>query len=63
MNNEILHGTWYEKKLENPDVTEEMFKMVHAHNPDAKLFLNEYDIVARGIHTTVSLIMYLNYFV
>ncbi|XP_025102300.1 uncharacterized protein LOC112568938 [Pomacea canaliculata] len=51
VNNENLHGQWFQEKLQDIDYDLELFRMVHAADPDAKLFLNDYNVVAQGAAT------------
>lgn len=44
LNNEMIHGNYYEDRL-GPDITKQMFQWAHNGDPDAKLFLNDYDIL------------------
>lgn len=44
LNNEMIHGNYYADRL-GPQITLEMAKWVHAEDPDAKLWLNDYDIL------------------
>ncbi|MBN1821827.1 MAG: endo-1,4-beta-xylanase [Prolixibacteraceae bacterium] len=44
LNNEMIHGNYYEKRL-GPEITKQMAQWVHNGDPDAKLFLNDYDIL------------------
>jgi len=44
LNNEMVHGNYYEERL-GPMITKEMAEWVHNGDPDAKLFLNEYDVL------------------
>ena len=43
LNNEMIHGNYYEERL-GPDITKKMTEWVHKGDPDAKLWLNDYDI-------------------
>ena len=43
LNNEMVHGNYYEDRL-GPDITKKMTEWVHLGDPDAQLYLNEYDI-------------------
>ena len=43
LNNEMVHGNFYEDRLGN-DITKLMAQWAHNGDPDAKLFLNDYDI-------------------
>lgn len=54
VNNEMLHGNWYATKLNDPNYTKEVFKTVHGIDPNVKLFLNDYSVVAGGASTDVS---------
>lgn len=45
VNNENLHGDWYEKATGNANITAKMFHDVHAVDPKVKLFLNDYGIM------------------
>jgi len=44
LNNEMVHGNYYEERL-GPEITKKMAEWVHNGDPDAKLFLNDYDIL------------------
>jgi endo-1,4-beta-xylanase len=44
LNNEMVHGNYYEDRL-GPDITKQMAEWVHNGDPDAKLYLNDYDIL------------------
>ncbi len=44
LNNEMVHGNYYEDRL-GPEITREMAEWAHNGDPDAKLFLNDYDIL------------------
>jgi GH35 family endo-1,4-beta-xylanase len=44
LNNEMIHGNYYEDRL-GPDITKLMAQWVHNGDPDAKLWLNDYDIL------------------
>jgi GH35 family endo-1,4-beta-xylanase len=44
LNNEMVHGNYYEDRL-GPEITKQMAEWVHNGDPDAKLFLNDYDIL------------------
>jgi endo-1,4-beta-xylanase len=43
LNNEMVHGNYYEDRL-GPDITKLMAQWAHNGDPEAKLFLNDYDI-------------------
>jgi len=44
LNNEMIHGNYYEDRL-GPDITKLMAQWVHNGDPDAKLWVNDYDIL------------------
>jgi len=44
LNNEMIHGNYYEERL-GPDITKLMAQWAHNGDPDAKLWLNDYDIL------------------
>ena len=44
LNNEMIHGNYYEDRL-GPDITKLMAQWAHNGDPDAKLFVNDYDIL------------------
>lgn len=44
LNNEMIHGNFYEERL-GPDITKRMAEWAHNGDPDAKLWLNDYDIL------------------
>ncbi len=44
LNNEMIHGNYYEERL-GPEITKQMAQWAHNGDPEAKLFLNDYDIL------------------
>jgi GH35 family endo-1,4-beta-xylanase len=44
LNNEMIHGNYYEDRL-GPDITRQMAQWAHNGDPDAKLYLNDYDVL------------------
>jgi len=44
LNNEMIHGNYYEDRL-GPDITKLMAQWAKNGDPDAKLYLNDYDIL------------------
>ena len=44
LNNEMIHGNYYEDRL-GPEITKLMAQWAHTGDPDAKLWLNDYDIL------------------
>ncbi|HLP73126.1 MAG TPA: endo-1,4-beta-xylanase [Bacteroidales bacterium] len=44
LNNEMIHGNYYEERL-GPGITRQMADWAHNGDPDAKLFVNDYDIL------------------
>ena len=55
VNNENLHGQWYQDTLQDPDYNLELFRIAHRQDPSVKLFLNDYQVVASGYSTNVSI--------
>lgn len=53
VNNENLHGDWYERHTADPDITEKMFQWIHKQEPGVKLFLNDYQVITSSAETTV----------
>jgi endo-1,4-beta-xylanase len=44
LNNEMIHGNYYEDRL-GPEITRLMAEWAHNGDPDAKLWVNDYDIL------------------
>lgn len=44
LNNEMIHGNYYEDRL-GPEITKLMAQWAHNGDPDAKLWVNDYDIL------------------
>lgn len=44
LNNEMVHGNYYEDRL-GPEITKLMAEWAHKGDPEAKLFLNDYNIL------------------
>lgn len=44
LNNEMIHGNYYEERL-GPEITKLMAQWAHNGDPDARLFVNDYDIL------------------
>ncbi|KAK3084460.1 hypothetical protein FSP39_013920 [Pinctada imbricata] len=53
VNNENLHGDFYERHTGNPDITAQMFKWIHTQESGVKLFLNDYGVAVKSQYTTV----------
>jgi len=47
LNNEMIHGDYYAKRL-GPGITKEMFGWVKAADPGATLYVNDYNIMSGG---------------
>jgi len=43
LNNEMIHGNYYEDRL-GPEITKKMAEWMHNGDPEANLYLNDYDI-------------------
>ncbi|NND32175.1 MAG: glycoside hydrolase, partial [Saprospiraceae bacterium] len=44
LNNEMIHGNYYADRL-GPDITRQMVEWFKTYDPEAKLYLNDYDIL------------------
>ncbi|BFY97335.1 hypothetical protein BsWGS_00375 [Bradybaena similaris] len=51
VNNELLHGRFFEDGTGDENYTFHMFQGIHAADHHPALFLNDYDVVAGGGHT------------
>jgi len=51
--NEYLHKHFYELKTQYRDMLISEFQKAHMYDPNAKLFLNDYEIVKKGRMTSV----------
>lgn len=54
VNNEMLHNNWYIRKTGDHDFTKKVFREVHQYDPQVKLFLNDFGVVAGSDATNVS---------
>lgn len=52
VNNEMLHGWFYSDRLK-PGIRNWMFKAAHNTDPHAKLFVNDFDVLATPTYTQV----------
>ncbi|XP_046372916.2 endo-1,4-beta-xylanase 1-like isoform X1 [Haliotis rufescens] len=52
VDNENLHGFWFQDTLHDRDYNLDIFRIAHQAGPNVKLFLNDYDVVALGSLTT-----------
>jgi hypothetical protein len=50
----MLHGEFYVDKLNDPSIREWMFDRLRGLDPGVKLFLNDFEVVGRGLYTQVS---------
>ncbi|XP_071079819.1 anti-sigma-I factor RsgI6-like [Haliotis cracherodii] len=48
VNNENLHGQWFQEVLQDRDYNLELFRIAHQADSGVKLFLNDNKVVARG---------------
>lgn len=53
VNNENLHGDFFERHTKDPDITQKMFQWIHSIDPSIKLFLNDYAVLPVSTMTTV----------
>ncbi|XP_025077975.1 uncharacterized protein LOC112554420 isoform X2 [Pomacea canaliculata] len=59
--NEHLQGMWYEERLQDPNITKNIFKYYNQQNPDAKAFLNDFTGVTAGGNTQAMYDMLMEY--
>ncbi|XP_052105820.1 anti-sigma-I factor RsgI6-like [Mytilus californianus] len=52
VNNENLHGDYFEQKTGHLNITMEMFNWIHSLEPSVKLFLNDFGVVNSNLYTT-----------
>jgi GH35 family endo-1,4-beta-xylanase len=60
VNNENIHGDWYEQTTGDPNITMKMFHDAHAVDPNVKLFLNDFGVMesyAAVVNTNLYLII------
>ncbi|CAG5133097.1 unnamed protein product, partial [Candidula unifasciata] len=50
VNNQLLHGRYYEDRLGDKQFSQQLFKAIGAADPFAELILNDLDVVATGNH-------------
>jgi len=53
VNNENLNGDFFEQHTGDPNITMLMFDQIHAVDPAAKLFLNDYNVISNTDLTVV----------
>ena len=53
VNNEQLHGRFFEESTGDQYILSTMFNMITAMDPNAQLFTNDYEIVSTGKMTQV----------
>lgn len=52
VNNEDIHGNYFARHLNNPNITMDMFDWMHQAEPGLKLFLNDFNVVSSHYSTT-----------
>ncbi|XP_046546463.1 endo-1,4-beta-xylanase 3-like [Haliotis rubra] len=52
VNNELLHGHWFEEQTGDKFFSHKIFAKLHQADPSVKLFLNDFNVVARGTSTS-----------
>ncbi|ELT91832.1 hypothetical protein CAPTEDRAFT_194144 [Capitella teleta] len=52
VNNENLHGSWFEEATLNDQFIQAMFTEMHDLQPDVKLFTNDYDAMSLSLYTS-----------
>ncbi|XP_076442963.1 anti-sigma-I factor RsgI6-like isoform X2 [Babylonia areolata] len=51
VNNENVHGHWYQRRLQDFGFELTPYRTAHLHDPTVRLFLNDYNVVAHGTAT------------
>ena len=46
VNNEVEHGSWFERTTGNPTILHDMFSAVRDADEDVVLFLNDYEMIS-----------------
>ncbi|KAL4233055.1 hypothetical protein ACF0H5_007741 [Mactra antiquata] len=46
VNNEMFHGSFFEKHTGNPDITMDMFRRIHSKDSHPDLYLNDYSVIS-----------------
>ena len=54
VNNEQLHGNFFEAKTGDINITAKMFTQMHRQDPATQLFLNDYSLVSSSTLTKVT---------
>ena len=54
VDNENLHGGWFDEKTEDPDIMVQMFEEANQADPNVKLFINDFEVVNSNLRTIVS---------
>ena len=54
VNNENLHGQFYEEHTGDQQITQEMFSLIRQVDPKPTLFINDYNVLAEIQTATVS---------
>ncbi|XP_041351370.1 endo-1,4-beta-xylanase 3-like isoform X2 [Gigantopelta aegis] len=51
VNNEILHGYFFEKRVNNANYSLDIFSLAHQTAPNVKMFLNDYNVLSKSYST------------
>lgn len=57
VNNEMLHGDYFENTFHDADYSKKVFKTVHQLDPSVTLFLNDFNVVASAGSTNVCILL------
>ena len=52
--NENIHYQWYEDNTDDTQISMDLFRLVRSLDPEAELFLNDYNILMGGLYDYVS---------
>ena len=53
VNNEMLHGSYFSERLKPKNIRDWMFNKSKEMDPQAQLFLNDFDVIENGLLTKV----------
>jgi len=57
VNNENLHGDWFEKHTNNANITMDMFTIANAADGNVQLYLNDYGLISYPEMAVVSVLI------
>ena len=58
VNNENLHGDFYERHTGSPNITMQMFRDIHNVDRSVKLFLNDFGVIEGGNNNKATVVCF-----